>query len=107
MITFADFIYAKYEMIAGGFPQGFCGQIAEEIQGRLGGEIVAGFLLYGPGMSNKRPHWWVNTGGKIIDPMAEYFNEHIEPCRHQEAHRDLSKKYWTTPLAGPETITPC
>lgn len=87
---FVDFIYYKYEFIAGGFPQGYCGQIAEEIQAIHGGELVAGWLDYGYG---EREHWWLDIDGCIVDPMGEIFNMHT-PCRHREAHRDISQKYW-------------
>ena len=87
---FVDTVYAMYEAKAGGFPQGYCGQIAEEIQRQCGGELVAGWLEYGIG---RREHWWLEIDGSIVDPMAEAFNEHT-PCRHIEAHRNIRERYW-------------
>lgn len=89
---FVDSIYWKYEAIVGGFPQGYCGQIAEEIQKECGGDLIAGWLEYGTG---KREHWWLEIDGNIVDPMSEQFNVHT-PCRHIEAHRDINKRYWKT-----------
>ena len=87
---FVDSVYAMHEAKAGGFPQGYCGQIAEQIQKQCGGELVAGWLEYGTG---RREHWWLEIDGSIVDPMSEVFNEHT-PCRHIEAHRDIRERYW-------------
>ncbi len=88
--SFIDMVYCKYEIKAGGFPQGFCGQIAEELQKFYGGEIVAGYLNYGIG---QRQHWWLETDKNIIDPMFEVFNSHTK-CRHIKVHNNLENKYW-------------
>ena len=88
--SFIDMVYCKYEIKSGGFPQGFCGQIAEELHKVYGGEIVAGYLNYGTGL---RQHWWVETDTNIIDPMFEVFNSHTK-CRHVKVHNNLQNKYW-------------
>ena len=41
---FVDMVYAMHEVKAGGFPQAYCGQMAEQIQKQCGGELVAGWL---------------------------------------------------------------
>jgi hypothetical protein len=87
---FVDSVYAMHEAKAGGFPQGYCGQIAEQIQKQCGGELVAGWLEYGTG---RREHWWLEIDNNIVDPMAEEFNKHT-PCRHIEAHRNIRERYW-------------
>lgn len=84
-----DFIYLKYKTFYG-FPQGYCGQIAEEIQSKIGGDIVAGLLRFN---THHRQHWWVDLDGVIIDPMSDELmltDNHM----HQEVHRDLTLKYW-------------
>lgn len=88
--SFIEFVYAKYEMVAGGFPHGFCGQIAEELQQRYGGEIVAGYIDYITGM---REHWWLDIGESIIDPMFDVMSQR-DTCYHVEVHRDITKIYW-------------
>jgi len=87
---FVDSVYAVYEAMARGFPQGYCGQIAEAIVSSCGGELVAGYLEYGTG---RRQHWWVVIDECIVDPMAEVFNKHT-PCRHVEVHRNTHERYW-------------
>lgn len=82
-------IYEKYKAFYG-FPQGKCGQIAEEIQAAVGGEIVAGQL---DGGYFQRNHWWVEKDGIIIDPMSDELAI-TDPHRHIEHHRDLALKYW-------------
>jgi hypothetical protein len=84
-----DFIYLRYKTMYG-FPQGFCGQIAEEIQSKIGGELVAGYLAFS---GHTREHWWVNIDGVVIDPMSDELQEK-DQHRHVEVHRDLSKRYW-------------
>ena len=88
--SFIQFVYAKYEMLSGGFPQGYCGQVAEELQKRYGGEIVAGYIDY---LTGRREHWWLDIGDSIIDPMFDVMSQR-DTCRHVEVHRDISKKYW-------------
>ena len=84
-----DFIYLKYYTLYG-FPQGYCGQIAEEIQKEIGGELVAGYLSFS---THNREHWWVELNDVIIDPMSDELSL-TDKHRHIEIHRDLSKKYW-------------
>ena len=84
-----DFIYLKF-VTQYGFPQGYCGQIAEEIQSIVGGEIVAGYLAFN---THEREHWWVELNGVIIDPMSDDLIK-TDPHRHIEVHRDVPKKYW-------------
>lgn len=84
-----DFIYTKYTSLYG-FPQGFCGQIAAEIQQKLGGDLVAGYLRF---RTHDREHWWVDVGGNIVDPMSDDLMA-TDPHVHIEIHRDASKRYW-------------
>lgn len=84
-----EFIYTKYKTMYG-FPQGYCGQIASEIQKAVGGELVAGYLVFNGG---RREHWWVDLNNTIIDPMADELRK-TDSHRHVEVHRDLSKRYW-------------
>jgi len=84
-----DFIYLRYKAMYG-FPQGYCGQIAEEIQKTIGGELVAGYLAF---PSHNREHWWLDLDNKIIDPMSVELQK-TDPHRHIEIHRDLSRRYW-------------
>jgi hypothetical protein len=88
-MTDVEFIYEKYKAFYG-FPQGKCGQIAEEIQAAIGGEIVAGVL---DGGYFQRNHWWVEKDGVIIDPMSDELAI-TDPHKHVEKHRDLSRAYW-------------
>jgi hypothetical protein len=83
-----DYVSAKY-----GNSQGFCGQIAEEIQAITGGEITAGYLILEG--YHRREHWWVTLpNNQIIDPMADSFKSKYSSVEHEEIHRDLSLKYW-------------
>jgi len=83
-----DYVSAKY-----GNAQGFCGQIAKEIQEVIGGEITAGYLILEK--RHRREHWWVTLpNGEIIDPMADSLRVKFGDVEHKEAHRDLSLKYW-------------
>ena len=86
---FIDFVYLRYKTMYG-FPQGYCGQIAEEIQKQIGGELVAGFLAFN---THDREHWWVDFNGTIIDPMSDELKK-TDEHRHVEVHRDLSQRYW-------------
>lgn len=85
----ADFIYLTYKARYG-FPQGYCGQIAEDIQKKIGGQIVAGYLVF---KTHNREHWWLDLEGVIIDPMSDELMM-SDPHTHKEVHRDMSKKYW-------------
>lgn len=86
-----DCIYEKYKMLYGHFPQGYCGQLASEIQKILNkGELVAGYLNF---QGFRREHWWLDIDGEIIDPMSDELME-TDKHRHIEVHRDLNKKYW-------------
>ena len=83
-----DFVSAKY-----GNAQGFCGQIAEEIQEVIGGEITAGYLILEG--HHRREHWWVTlSDGQIIDPMADSLRLKFKDVEHEEIHKDLTFKYW-------------
>lgn len=86
---FIDFVYLRYKTMYG-FPQGYCGQIAEEIQKRIGGELVAGYLAFN---THDREHWWVDFNGIIIDPMSDELMK-TDEHKHVEIHRDLSQRYW-------------
>ena len=86
-----DMISAQYELQGG--LQGFCGQIAEEIQSKIGGEITAGCLVLE--RHHRKMHWWVTlSSGEVVDPMADEFRLKFDDVEHEEVHRDLSLKYW-------------
>ena len=83
-----DYISAKYDNA-----QGFCGQIAEEIQDAIGGEITAGYLILE--RHHRKEHWWVTlSSGEIVDPMADELRLKFDSVEHEEVHRNLSMKYW-------------
>ena len=84
-----DRIYAGFKAVYG-YPQGKCGQIAEKIQKEIGGEIVAGLLVF---ITGEREHWWVEKNGETIDPMSDELME-TDPHYHREVHRDTTKRYW-------------
>lgn len=84
-----ELIYLQFKNVYG-FPQGYCGQIAEAIQKEIGGELVAGYLSFN---THTREHWWVELDNEIIDPMSDELML-TDKHRHVEVHRDISKKYW-------------
>jgi hypothetical protein len=80
-------IFRRYHEHYHGETQGCCPLIADEIQRRFGGEVVAGELTWNGG-SCRRTHWWVEKDGKVIDPMGDYFLSFEEYPGRVEIHRE-------------------
>jgi hypothetical protein len=84
--TTAQLVFDRYVDYYDGEIQGCCLLIADEIQRKIGGELVAGEIAYGG--TGIRTHWWVEKDGEIVDPMfAHFFCEEDYPKR-TELHRD-------------------
>ena len=83
----AKAVYDKYVKHYDGEIQGCCLLIADEIQRALGGELVAGYLTWCGG-SCRRSHWWVELGGKTIDPMGDHLLSYEDYPGRQEEHRN-------------------
>jgi hypothetical protein len=66
--------------------QGCCPLIADEIQRAIGGEVVAGELVFLGG--NRRTHWWVEKDGVTFDPMGDWMFAPDDYMHREEAHRD-------------------
>ena len=86
-MTSATEIYEKYLRHYDGEIQGCCPLIADEIHRAVGGEVVAGYLLW-PGC--QRSHWWVEKDGQVLDPMGDELLKHETWGDREEAHRDRS-----------------
>lgn len=80
-------IHAKYVAAYGSNLQGCCPLIADEIQRSIGGDVVAGELTWYGG-SCRRTHWWVEKGGRVVDPMGDDFLRSEVATGRREAHRD-------------------
>lgn len=65
--------------------QGCCPVIADEIQRRVGGDVVAGICWF---MGNSRTHWWVEKDGVVIDPMGDWMFSPEDHMTREECHRD-------------------
>ena len=80
-------IHAKYAAAYGSNLQGCCPLIADEIQRAIGGQVVAGELIWYGG-SCRRTHWWVEKDGQVVDPMGDDFLRSEVATGRSEAHRD-------------------
>lgn len=86
-----DQIFRKYHDAYDGETQGCCPLIADEIQRAIGGEVVAGELLWNGGAC-KRTHWWVATrDGKVVDPMGDYLLSFEDWPDRREIHRNRAE----------------
>lgn len=83
----AKAIFQKYHSVYNGETQGCCLLIADEIQRKVGGEVVAGELTW-MGGSCRRTHWWVEKDGKTLDPMGDYLLSFEDYPDREEKHRD-------------------
>lgn len=79
-------IFDKYRRAYDGEVQGCCPLVADEIQRALGGEVVAGEIVYLGSM--RRTHWWVEVEGHTIDPMGDAMFAPEDFAKHVEVHRD-------------------
>ena len=79
-------IFERYRVHYDGEVQGCCPLIADEIQRAVGGELVAGELVYLG--SNRRTHWWVEKDGVILDPMGDWMFAPDDFMHREEVHRD-------------------
>lgn len=77
-------VYQKYDKGYDGDIQGCCPLIADEIQKAIGGEVVAGYLLFG---GCRRSHWWVAKEDIVFDPMGDAILCREEWGVREEAHR--------------------
>ena len=83
----ARLVFERYRAAYGDEMKGCCPLIADEIQRRVGGEVVAGELTWFGG-SCRRTHWWVEVNGVTLDPMGDWFlASEVAPGR-EEHHRD-------------------
>jgi hypothetical protein len=79
-------IYKKYHNHYDGEVQGCCPLIADEICRAVGGEVVAGeIVFYG---SVRRTHWWVEKDGVTLDPMGDALMDPRDFPERVEIHRD-------------------
>lgn len=87
-IDVVDSIYQRYCARYGANElQGCCLLIADEIQGAIGGECVAGYLKWYGG-SCSRSHWWVEKDGVVFDPMGDELLKWEVGTSREEEHRD-------------------
>jgi hypothetical protein len=84
----AQAILKRYAKHWDGEIQGCCILIADEIHRAIGGEIVAGWLVWAGG--NRRSHWWVEKDGVTFDPMGDWMFAPEDYMHHEEEHRDVS-----------------
>lgn len=82
----AEAIFRRYAKHWDGEVQGCCILIADEIHRAIGGEIVAGWLVWLG--SNRRTHWWVEKDGITIDPMGDWMFLPEDYMHREESHRD-------------------
>lgn len=87
MESTADSIFQKYKSAYGSNVQGCCPLIADEIVKSVGGDVVAGELLWYGG-SCRRTHWWVEKDGVVLDPMGDEFLSTEIGTNRIEIHRD-------------------
>lgn len=83
-------VWDAYTAAYGRETQGCCLLIADEIQKRVGGEVVAGFVTWYGG-SCRRSHWWVEKDGETLDPMGDYVLSFEVATGRVEAHRDRER----------------
>lgn len=81
----ASRVFARYRRYYNGEVQGCCPLIADEIQRAIGGEVVAGELVFCGG---RRTHWWVEKDGITFDPMGDWMFTPEDYMHRQEVHRD-------------------
>lgn len=93
-------IFERYRTHYGGEAQGCCLLIADEVQRAVGGELVAGELVY-PG-SNRRTHWWVEKNGVTLDPMGDWMFAPRISCTGKRCivTEQSSSEFCLTPRAG-------
>ena len=82
-------IFERYRAHYGGELQGCCLLIADEVQRAVGGELVAGELVYLG--SNRRTHWWVEKNGVTLDPMGDWMFAPEDFMHREEVHRDRTE----------------
>lgn len=83
----ATAIHQKYVRHYDGEIQGCCPLIADEIQRAVGGEVVAGEIVFHGSM--RRTHWWVDWYGVTLDPMGDDLMSHPDDHGERvEIHRD-------------------
>lgn len=83
--TVATEIYQRYKRHYDGETQGCCLVIVSDILNKIGGEPVAGHLVFG---DTRRSHWWVEFEGITLDPMGDDLMSHESWFDRDEEHRD-------------------
>lgn len=82
----ASAVFERYRKHYDGEVQGCCLVIADEIQRTVGGEVVAGELVWMG--QNRRTHWWVEKDGVTLDPMGDWMFAPEDYMHREEHHRD-------------------
>lgn len=88
-LSVARAIFDRYRKHYDGEVQGCCLVIADDIQRAVGGNVVAGELVWLGGQ--RRTHWWVDKDGITIDPMGDWMFMPEDFMHREEAHRDRSQ----------------